>query len=181
MARPKKNKNDYAEAAAALRDLNRLDGAQPPQKCPEGMRLDPYRRLIPAKKASITQLVALNRTERDRTITLPSITMGSVTDADVGLEDDPVAQLRAETYLRSVIAYHAKEAEVVRQLARASDLAVPANVPVVHVEIPDNSMSLMGPTDHLPQIDAEILAELRRLAGPARRGDDGDELVPADA
>ena len=174
MARPKKKNNEYAEAAAALRDLNRLDDTKPARKCPEGMTLDPYRRLIPAKKASITQLVALDRTERDRTITLPTITAGTVTDADVGLEEDPVAQLRAETYLKSVIAYRDKEAEIARQIARASDLAVPANVPVIHVEVPDDALLLT-------QIDVEILAELRRLAGHDRRDDEGDELVPAGA
>ncbi len=101
----------------------------------------------------------------------PATVTGGLTDADVGLPADPVAQLRAETFLKAAIAYRMREEERARQLARAAALAVPANVPVMHVEVPDEAMLLIDPTDRLSPEDTAILAELRRLAGRPRGGD----------
>lgn len=92
-------------------------------------------------------------------ITLPQITMDTVSDEDVGLPFDPAAQGRAESYIKAALAYRQREGDLGRQLARA----VPENAPVLHVELPDDSLAITAPNDRLSPIDAAILAELRRL------------------
>ncbi|WP_311275232.1 hypothetical protein [Methylobacterium sp. WCS2018Hpa-22] len=44
-------------------------------------------------------------------VSLPPITTTIITDALVGLEDDPKAQEDAETYIRQFIAYNRKQSE----------------------------------------------------------------------
>ncbi|MGH1572781.1 hypothetical protein ACRAWG_21560 [Methylobacterium sp. P31] len=82
------------------------------------------------------------------TITLPPVSTREITDADIGLPHDPVAQLKAETYLRAAIGHRLREA------AQATTVK-PTAAATINVEIPDESLAL---SDH-----AVILAELRRI------------------
>lgn len=83
-------------------------------------------------------------------VSLPAVRMGSVTDEDIGLTPDPVAQVRAETYLSAVIAHRLREEDIARRRAEAA-------ARTVHVEVDDASLHLAHVIDH------GIHREMRRL------------------
>jgi hypothetical protein len=124
-----------------------------------GFRIDSFAE-TPAVLA-MAEKVALAETEITAApVTLaPATTSGGITDSDVGLPHDDVAQERAERFLRNVYAFQMREAakEDARQRL-FPDLTV-------HEEVPDESFTLMRPTDRLTPIEAGIVAELFRLSG----------------
>ena len=104
-----------------------------------------------------------------------------VTDADLGLPDDPIAQEKAERTIRAAIAVRLREgrdAAPATSLARwqAMDQALPSPmvsqvqgvavpaVPLDALEVPDDALRFVAPTDTLTPIQAEITNQLGGLA-----------------
>lgn len=99
----------------------------------------------------------------EQPVTLPPVTMSTITDSDIGLKDDPIAQEKAERYLMAVLAnqrHQEQKARAAQRLASAQKL-IPG--PTVHIEIPDESVLLENPTDQLSETDRAIYRELKRL------------------
>ncbi|OHV16229.1 hypothetical protein BK022_13580 [Methylorubrum extorquens] len=84
-------------------------------------------------------------------VSLAPVTTYVLTDADVGLPDDPIAQQRAEEAIRAAISYRLKhEAK-----------AKPAPIRAVEVPLADESITILDvPANVLDGIGAE----LRRIA-----------------
>lgn len=98
-------------------------------------------------------------------ITLPAVGSRPVlTDEELNLRGGPGAQMRAEAYLKAAYAYR------LREEAKAHEAAVRAAAvrlmpgPTVHVEVPDEAVALISPTDQLDATDTAILAEMQRIA-----------------
>ncbi|AYO84057.1 hypothetical protein EBB05_18490 [Methylobacterium brachiatum] len=96
-------------------------------------------------------------------VSLAPITMSSLTDADVGLPDDPLAQERAERFIAAAIAYRFKQQSLAREAARLASAEKLFPGTTVAVEVPDDAVTLIAPTDVLDEVDQGILRELRRL------------------
>ncbi|MGN7127305.1 hypothetical protein [Methylorubrum thiocyanatum] len=93
------------------------------------------------------------RLKSTRAITMPKRTMTMMTDEDCGLTPDPIAQARAEEYIRAAISFQ------LRQEAKAQ--AQTAKVIAVEVPVADDAFSIRDvPADIL----ADIASELRRIA-----------------
>lgn len=58
-----------------------------------------------------------------RPVSLAPTTMYEITDADIGLPDDPVAQARAEDYVRAAIAFRHRQHARAEIAARSARLA----------------------------------------------------------
>lgn len=100
----------------------------------------------PSSRISLGSLIALDRERRAKiAVTLPPVTIleSPVSDADIDLPDDPVAQERAERFLAAAYAYQRHQA---------------AKHQVVHVEVDDDAL-------HLDHVDLKGIGdELQRIA-----------------
>lgn len=93
----------------------------------------------------------LARPVSTKAVSLAAVTTACLTDADIGLPDDPIAQQRAEEAIRAAISYR------LRQEAKAK----PAPVQAIEVPLDDDSLSIRDvPADVLDG----IASELRRIA-----------------
>ena len=104
----------------------------------------------PSTRIPFHLVFAADRERRgDIPVTLPPITMleSPVTDEDIDLPHDPVAQERAERFLAAAYAYQRRQAEKAQVAAR-----------VVHVDLPDEALHLAHAIDH------DIMRELGRIA-----------------
>jgi hypothetical protein len=89
-------------------------------------------------------------------VSLPAVTTACLTDADIGLPDDPIAQQRAEQAIRAAIAYRLKH----------ENKANPAHIQDVEVPLADESITIR---DVPANVLDGISAELRRIVSrPAR-------------
>lgn len=114
---------------------------------------------------AVVSRMRLRRAVGGAPITLPAVGTGpSLTDEDMGLEPDPVAQARAEAFIRAAIAYR------LHQDAKAAETGRKAAPTAVHVEVPDADLHL----SHV--VDRGIHQELVRLASRP-----GRDLKPAGA
>ncbi len=106
------------------------------------------------RRQSVPRALLLARPSHSKTITMPVRNMTVLTDEDVGLTPDPIAQERAEEYIRAAISYRLK----------AQAKATP--IQAVEIPVADESISILDvPADVLDG----IAAELRRIASlPAR-------------
>lgn len=99
MSRTKKPTNDFAVAAAALKDLNRLDGAAPKKRrCPPGTTTDPFNseRLVPLRPQTIGAMLANDRQRRTPApITLPEVTALTLSEDDIHLDTVNWEEIRA--------------------------------------------------------------------------------------
>lgn len=85
------------------------------------------------------------RLKSTKSITMPTRTMTMMTDSDVGLPDDPVAQIRAEEAIRAAIAYRLRE--------EAKATAIQA----VQIPVADAALTIrVVPYDVLESISAEL-------------------------
>lgn len=91
-------------------------------------------------------------------ITLPPITAIDLTDADLGLPDDPLAQESAERAIRAATAFRLKQ-EAIAGLRQT----VPGPVTIT---VPDGALSF---EDVPPDVLHGIATELRRLVARPRR------------
>lgn len=105
---------------------------------------------------AIPRALLLAKPSHTKTITMPVRNMRMLSDEDVGLPHDPIAQERAEEFIRAAIGYR------LRQEAKAK----PAVIQAVEIPIADDALSIRDvPADVLEG----IAVELRRIAGlPAR-------------
>nr|WP_321182366.1 hypothetical protein [Methylobacterium sp. Leaf122] len=113
------------------------------------------------RRRSVTAALLAPRPKSTKAVTMPTRTLTMLTDADCGLPDDPLAQLRAEEAIRAAISYR------LRQEAKAK----PAPIMAVQVPLDDESITIRDvPADVLDG----IASELRRLANlPTVTGDSG--------
>jgi len=96
---------------------------------------------------TIPRALLLAKPSHTKTITMPLRNMRMLSDEDVGLPHDPIAQERAEEFIRAAIGYR------LRQEAKAK----PAVVTVVKVPIDDDSILIRDvPQDVLDGISAEL-------------------------
>lgn len=97
-------------------------------------------------------------------ITLPAVGSRPVlTDEELNLRGGPGAQMRAEAYLKAAYAYRLREAALAQEAARLAAAARIAPGPTVAVEVPDDALALISPTDVLTETNQAIYRELRRL------------------
>lgn len=124
---------------------------------------------------AIEAVVSTIKVRRDREpgtgapITLP--TVGSrppLADEDIGLKLNPGAQARAEAFIRAAIGYRLHLEDKARKAARLAAAVRIAPGPTVAVEVPDESVELIYPTDVLSEVDRGIYRELVRLTAPPR-------------
>lgn len=101
----------------------------------------PKRRLPPGAGSVIAHAV-----ENAPPPTLPASVFREITDADIGIPHDPIAQEKAERYVRAAIAHRLRQEDHARKAAT-----------MINVELPDDSLHLAHATDHA------INRELRRL------------------
>lgn len=102
MTRPKKpttRNAEYAEAAAALRDLSKLENTAPAKRrCPPGFTVDPFdtEKLIPVRSRTIGVMLANDRQRRTPApITLPEVTALTLLPEDIHLESVDWDEIRA--------------------------------------------------------------------------------------
>ncbi len=76
---------------------------------------------------------------------------------------DDAAQAKAERYIMAAIGHRLHIEAKAREAARLADAARIAPGPTVAVEVPDDALSLISPTDVLTETDQAIYRELRRL------------------
>ena len=97
-------------------------------------------------------------------ITLPVVGSRPVlTDDDVGLKPNPCAQARAEAFIRAAIGHRLHVEEKAREAARLAAATRIAPGPTVALEVPDDALALIYPTDVLSEVDRGIYRELIRL------------------
>lgn len=113
------------------------------------------------RRNPVPSILLAPRLKSTKAVTMPTRTMTMLSDADCGLPDDPIAQLRAEEAIRAAISYRLK------QEAKAK----PAPIMAVQVPLDDESITILDvPADVLDG----IASELRRIANlPAITGDSG--------
>lgn len=158
---PAARPGSFRPAAAVARDLLKLAASKNRKARPVREAVRHVRPLVVDDEPETAESPAPAK------ITLaPATVTGGLSDEDIGLPRDDVAQEGAERFLRAAYAFRLREAE--KEAARQRLLPGPT----VHVEIPDDSVALVSPTNHLSPLDVEILRELKRLA---RRGGDGQE------
>ncbi|MCP2080825.1 UNVERIFIED_ORG: hypothetical protein J2W74_002011 [Methylorubrum zatmanii] len=103
----------------------------------------------PRRNPVATALLA-PRLKSTKSVTMPTRTMTMLTDAECGLPEDPVAQIRAEEAIRAAISYR------LRQEAKAS----PVQIQAVEIPIEDESITIL---DVPVEVLDGIAAELRRI------------------
>ena len=101
------------------------------------------------RRRSVTTALLAPRPKSTKLVTMPVRTMRMMTDADVGLPNDPVAQLRAEEAIRAAISYR------LRQEAKG------ATIQAVEVPIADESITIL---DVPANVLDGIATELRRIS-----------------
>lgn len=100
---------------------------------------------------------------RNLPITMPTPPDRGITDESLGLTRNDAAQLKAEGWLTVVLAQQLRDEAKARDAARLASAEKLAPGPTIAVEVPDDSVALIAPTDQLNDIDQGILRELRRL------------------
>lgn len=110
---------------------------------------------VPAVEAVISTIRVRRRPTGPAKITLPEVgAWPALTDADVGLTDDPVAQDRAERMIRAAVGYRLHEEAKTREAARKA---------AVYVQVDDDALFLAH------RVDRDIHRELVRLTSNASR------------
>ncbi|MER2252923.1 hypothetical protein ABS772_23685 [Methylorubrum podarium] len=108
--------------------------------------------VTPLTRRSVSAALLAPRLKSTKAIAMPARTMRIMSDAECGLPDDPIAQLRAEEAIRAAISYR------LRQESKAEH----ASIQAVEVPLDDESIAIRNvPADVLDG----ITAELRRIAG----------------
>lgn len=103
------------------------------------------------RRRSVPAALLAPRPVSTKRVTMPEGNLRTMTDAECGLPDDPVAQQRAEEAIRAASAYRLK------QEAKGK----PAPIQAVEVPVEDDALSIRDvPADVLDG----IAAELRRIA-----------------
>ncbi|CAM3270784.1 hypothetical protein JHFBIEKO_4801 [Methylobacterium mesophilicum] len=100
---------------------------------------------------------------RNLPITMPSIPDRGIDDESLGLTRNDAAQLKAEGWLTVVLAQQLRDEAKARDAARLASARSLAPGPTIAVEVPDDAVALLAPTDVLDDVDQGILRELRRL------------------
>lgn len=99
----------------------------------------------------------------DGPVTLPETSYRQITDADLGMPTDDASQAKAEAFIRAAIGYRLHVEAKARDAARLAAATRIAPGPTVAVEVPDDALALISPTDTLDETDQAILRELRRI------------------
>jgi hypothetical protein len=143
------NFRSAAAVAKALLKVEAVDKARARRAAAKARNTMSPPKLGPSSRISVGQLIALDRERRaDIPVTLPPVTIleSPITDADLDLPDDPIAQERAERFLAAAYAYQRRQAEK----------AKPAQV--VNIEVDDAAL-------HLDHVDLKRIGEeLQRIA-----------------
>lgn len=118
---------------------------------------------VPVVEAASANLTVRKLVRTVAPITMPVTAFREITDEMLGMPRNDAAQLKAENYLVVAFAHRMHQemkARAAKRLASAEKL-IPG--PTIHVEIPDQSVTLIEPTDQLDETDQGILRELKRL------------------